>query len=596
LVATWLAETLARLRLLRTAGWGLLSAILVVFALLALLPAASAIAIGVLVGRLVRLTSVSTELAPMVPAVIALAALVLLGHLAELADDALRFAAVRRIDGHVRWEARQAALAPAGIEHLEDAKVRNDLASAVDGWLGHTPGNGAVGQLWLIFRVIGALAAAAILAQHSWVLAALLLAAMVVLRGMLRSQWIGLMGAAVAERENMRRAEYWADIAAGPEAAKEVRVFGFGPWAVERQQRQGLATLRQVQGQLRKVMWRQPWVFALTAAGGLASLLVPVVQALRGQVDGGQLAAYLRASMTLLGLGTMGFEAYAIHYSRASMAALERLRERPTARSRGQAVPETAAPQAIRFEQVGFAYPGVDRQVLSGLDLEVRPGEVLAVVGANGAGKTTLIKLLAGLYQPNRGRVLAGGVDLSTVDLDAWRTRLTVVFQDFIHYELPARDNIGLGAVDRMADEPALAAAVEQAGAAELMAELPKGWDTVLSRAYPGGTDLSGGQWQRVAVARALFGVRAGSQVLVLDEPTAHLDARAKLAVFDSIVEAVSGVSVILISHRFSTVRRADRIVVLDGGRVRENGSHEELIDLGGDYATMFALQAERFR
>jgi ATP-binding cassette subfamily B protein len=221
---------------------------------------------------------------------------------------------------------------------------------------------------------------------------------------------------------------------------------------------------------------------------------------------------------------------------------------------------------------------------------------VLAVVGANGAGKTTLIKLLAGLYQPNQGRILAGADDLSTMDLDAWRSRLTVVFQDFIHYELPARDNIGLGAVDRMGDEQALAAAVEQAGAADLMAGLPQGWDTVLSRAYPGGTDLSGGQWQRVAVARSLFGVRAGSQVLVLDEPTAHLDARAELAVFDSIVEAVSGVSVILISHRFSTVRRADRIVVLDGGRVRENGSHAELIDLGGDYASMFALQAERFR
>lgn len=583
-----------RLRLLAAAGWPTLAGLLLVFTTLAVLPAASAIAVGFLVGRLVTLASThGASVMDAVPAVIAVGGLILLGHFAEQADELLRFAAQRRIDGHVREQARRAALAPAGIAHLEDSSVQNDLASAVDGWMGQTPGNGAVGQLWLVFRFLSALAAAAVLARYSIVLALALLIAMIVLRSMLRRQWLGLMGAAVAERENMRRAGYWANIAAGPEAAKEVRVFGFGSWAITRQQEQALATLRQVRGHLHGVLRRQPLVFALTAAACLASLLVPVVQALRGQADAGQLAAYLRASAGVLALGAMGSEAYAIQFSKPSLEAIERLRPEPI--RTGTNEPPERVP-AIRFDGVGFRYPGTDRAILSGFDLDIAPGEVVAVVGANGAGKTTLIKLLAGLYRPDTGRVTVDGVDLASMDLDRWRSTLTVVFQDFIHYELSARDNIGMGAVARIADDAAMADAITRSGAATLIEELPAGPDTILSRAYPGGTDLSGGQWQRIAVARALFAVRAGCRVLVLDEPTAHLDARAELAVFDAISAAVQGVSVILISHRFATVRKADRIVVIDDGRVLESGSHDELMRANGHYAGMFTQQAARFQ
>ena len=588
--------TKAWLRLLSAAGWPVSCGLVLVFTTLAALPAANAIAVGVLVGRLVGLAAThGASVAQAVPAVIAVGGLVLLGHVAEQADDLLRFAAQRRIDGHVRERARRAALTPAGIEHLEDSAVQNDLAAAVDGWMGQTPGNGAVGRLWLVFRFLGAFGAAAVLARYSVVLALTLLVAMVVLRSMLRRQWLGLMGAAVAERENMRRADYWANVAAGPEAAKEVRVFGFGPWAVRRQQEQALATLRQVRGHLHGILRRQPLVFALTAAACLASLLVPVAQALRGEVSAGQLAAYLRASAGVLALGAMGSEAYAIHFSRPSLDAIERLRALPTPRT-GVVRPNTGRPPVIRFDGVGFRYPGTDRPVLSGFDLTVRAGEVLAVVGANGAGKTTLIKLLAGLYQPDAGRVTAGGVDIASLDPAAWRSTLAVVFQDFVHYELSARENIGLGAVARLGDDTAIADAVARAGASTLLRELPAGLETILSRAYPGGTDLSGGQWQRIALARALFAVRAGSAVLVLDEPTAHLDARAELAVFDAIGAAVADVTVILISHRFATVRKADRIVVLDDGRVLESGSHDELMRVNGRYADMFTRQAARFR
>jgi ATP-binding cassette subfamily B protein len=248
---------------------------------------------------------------------------------------------------------------------------------------------------------------------------------------------------------------------------------------------------------------------------------------------------------------------------------------------RADAKPE----REIRLRDVTFAYPG-GAPVLEHFELTIPAGSSLAIVGLNGAGKTTIAKLLCRLYDPQSGAIEIDGVDLREFDLASWRSRVAAVFQDFIRLELPLRENVApAGAPDGI-----VRAALESAGATKLAS-----LDTILARGYDGGTDLSGGQWQRVALARALAAVSMGAGVVLLDEPTAQLDVRGEAEIFDRLLTATRHCTTILISHRFSTVRHADRICVLEHGRVIELGTHDELIALGGRYRTMFELQAQRF-
>jgi ATP-binding cassette, subfamily B, bacterial len=251
--------------------------------------------------------------------------------------------------------------------------------------------------------------------------------------------------------------------------------------------------------------------------------------------------------------------------------------------------------KAIRFEDVRFRYATGEPLILDGLDLELEAGRSTAIVGLNGAGKTTLVKLLTRLYDPDSGRITVDGADLRDIDPRAWHHRIAVIFQDFVRYELPAAANITLGAAHVPPDPAALARAVDRAGAREIIDALPAGERTVLSRRYQGGRDLSGGEWQRIALARALYAVEAGAKILVMDEPTAHLDVRAEVAFYDNFLTLTEGLTTVVISHRFSSVRRADRIVVLEDGRVAEQGAHDALIAASGRYAELFHLQAKRF-
>jgi ATP-binding cassette subfamily B protein len=215
-------------------------------------------------------------------------------------------------------------------------------------------------------------------------------------------------------------------------------------------------------------------------------------------------------------------------------------------------------------------------------------------VGLNGAGKTTLTKLLAGLYQPDRGGVTVDGVDLCELDIESWRRRLAVIFQDFIHYELSVAANVGYGRIDRFQSGAPADTAARRAGAHSVVERLPEGWETMLSVRF-GGVELSGGEWQRIALARTFYAVEGGAGVLVLDEPTAHLDVRAEADLFARFLELTAGLTTILITHRLASVRHADRIVLIGDGRIVEDGSHAELIAAGGAYAEMFRMQAERF-
>jgi ATP-binding cassette subfamily B protein len=398
-----------------------------------------------------------------------------------------------------------------------------------------------------------------------------------------------------------RAAAYWSEILSTPQGAKEVRLFGFRAWALERFHAHGSRPVEELSRVLLGAHRLHLTVFALNGLAAAVPFALLAQQAVAGDVDAVELTAALGGVVAVARvLSAMGFEAFSIEAAVPQLAAVEHLQAfHDEERARGVPVPAdevAGGVPTITFERVSFAYPGHDTPVLHDLDLVLAPGESVALVGENGAGKTTMLKLLAGFYQPTAGRILVDGHDLRDLDARAWRRRLAVIFQDFTRFELSAFENVALADPDHPEARAHAEAAARAAGADAMVAGLPHGWDTVLSRAFTGGADLSGGQWQRIALARALYSARLGGQVLILDEPTASLDVRAEVALFDQLLAHAAGTTAIVVSHRFSTVRRADRIVVLADGHVVEDGSHAALMAEGGRYARLFTMQAQRFR
>jgi ATP-binding cassette subfamily B protein len=320
--------------------------------------------------------------------------------------------------------------------------------------------------------------------------------------------------------------------------------------------------------------------------------------AAHGSLTIGELAYVLQGIALIGNLGSFNDQSdYQTEWGVRSFVGLEALERRvaeEASTAAGVASASGVPRDEIRFDGIVFGYD--DRPVLRSLDLAIEAGKSLAIVGLNGAGKTTLVKLLVRLYEPQGGRILVDGRPLADYPVQAWRRRVAAIFQDFVHYELAVRDNVGFGAVELLHDDAKIRSALERAGALALVEGLPHGLETTLSRAYDDGAELSGGEWQRVAIARALMAVEGGARVLVLDEPTANLDVRAEAAFFDRFLELTRGLTTVLISHRFSTVRRADRIVVLEEGRVVEDGTHDDLLARDGRYAELFHLQAARFQ
>jgi ATP-binding cassette subfamily B protein len=379
-----------------------------------------------------------------------------------------------------------------------------------------------------------------------------------------------------------------------------MRVFGLGEWTAARHREDWLAGMEPTWAELRKLS-RGVWL-----AGGLVLATYALAAGTLGwaadhhEISLRTLATMLPMLPASLLVGSITLADFSLAQMLASVPDLDALSSGLRARARSadpsaRVLPAVGLPRrCVRFEAVSFAYPGRGEPVLADLELELRFGESLGLVGVNGAGKTTVVTLLAGMREPTGGRITVDGVAMSELDPRGWQRQVAVVYQDFARFPFSAAENIGLFA-EGSPDRARLDRAAERAGAAELIAGLPRGWETILSPQYDGGVGLSGGQWQRIALARALYAVEGGARVLVLDEPTAQLDVRAEAEFYDRFLELTSGVTSVVISHRFGSVRRAHRIAVLDGGRIAELGSHDELLAAGGRYAEMFRLQADRF-
>jgi ATP-binding cassette subfamily B protein len=413
----------------------------------------------------------------------------------------------------------------------------------------------------------------------------------------LRQSLLDMVTTFGGEADVMRRAFYFQSLTTTPTAAKETRVFGLGPWTVDRFREHwllGMAATWKHTAAMNRVVLR---VGIVVLAINVLICWLAAEAALDGDLSLAALAIILTSLVVVPFSGSIHYDDVMIEWMTASLPHFDQIDERlaePDAMPRPR--PDPSMPtKDIVFDHVAFTYPGRDAAVYEDLDVVLRAGRSTAIVGANGAGKTTLVKLLAALHDPGGGRILVDGVPLAQLDASAWQRHVAIVFQDFARFPLTARENIALGSIEHEDDIDGITQAARDAGVLRIVEELPEGMDTVLSRSYADGTDLSGGQWQRIALARALFAARHGATVLVLDEPTSQMDIRAEAAFYERFLEITRGLTTVVISHRFATVRLADHIVVVEGGRVVEQGSHDTLMDHDGTYARMFRLQAARF-
>jgi ATP-binding cassette subfamily B protein len=561
---------------------GLAAAWWTVLLLRGILPAAFAIAMGVLVGAVQHSHPLAGPLA------FAGAIFVLLQVLSPI-HQALSANLGDRTAAWLYDRLTEACVRPPGIGHLEDPTLTSDLTVARDFDLGMTGPPLSISMDFIasgLVEITGGVASAVILARYAWWAPLLLAGAWLATHWLLRESAIWHDRQTEEVRAAQRDADYAYRLAVDPPASKELRLFGLAGWTIDRfiARRTRLHELQYAATRMRErpVLWS---LLLVTSANVLVFWLLASAAA-HGRISLGEAVVYVQSAVGVSMIAFGGLS-WSLDGSAAPVAAVLRLEPamRPTGALRSGNRRAPAAAPEIRLCDVSFSYPG-GAPVLQHFDLTIPAGSSLAIVGQNGAGKTTIAKLLCRLYDPQSGAITIDGADLRELDLASWRARVTAVFQDFLRLELPLRDNVApAGAPDEV-----VRAALESAGAANLAS-----LDTVLARGYTGGTDLSGGQWQRIALARALASVTLGAGVVLLDEPTAQLDVRGEAEIFDRLLAATRQCTTILISHRFSTVRHADRICVLEHGRVIELGSHEQLMALGGRYRTMFDLQAQRF-
>jgi ATP-binding cassette subfamily B protein len=572
------------------ADTGLAAAWWVVLLLRGILPAAFAIAMGVLVGAVQRGRPLAGPLA-FVGTIFILLQVLSPIHQAVGSNLGDRTAA---------WlydRLTEACVHPPGMGHLEDPRLTSDLTVARDFDRGMTGPPLSIAMDFIasgMVEMIGGVASAVILARYAWWAPVLLAGAWLATHWLLRESAIWRDRNTDEVRGAQRDADYAYRLAVDPPASKELRLFGLAGWTIDRfiARRTRLHELQYAATRLRE----RPviWSMLLVVSANVVVFWLLASATAQGHISLGEAVVYVQSAVGVSMIAFGGFS-WAIDGAAAPVAAVLRLEPAMSlagALRSGDRPADRTPAREIRLRDVTFAYPAASTPpstgapVLEHFDLTIPAGSSLAIVGQNGAGKTTIAKLLCRLYDPQSGAIEIDGVDLREFDLASWRSRVTAVFQDFLRLELPLRQNVApAGAPDEV-----VRAALESAGATNLAA-----LDTVLARGYDDGTDLSGGQWQRVALARAIAAVTLGAGVVLLDEPTAQLDVRGEAEIFTRLLAATRHCTTILISHRFSTVRHADRICVLEHGRVIELGTHDELMALAGRYRTMFDLQAQRF-
>jgi ATP-binding cassette subfamily B protein len=510
-------------------------------------------------------------------------------------EDALSASASARVDALMQDRLVTAVCAPAGIEHLEDERVLDRLASARGELLDSQPAGAPMALISDFGDDLTGVLACIALATFRWWIGIGLLAVWLAVRRPLKTLIRSRVAMARQAGVPLRRSWYLLTLAWKPPAAKELRVFGLADWVAARHREHWLEGIGPSWREARRLNAR------VWAAGALVLVAYAIAAAELGwaadhhEVSLRTLVTMLPMLPATLSVGSITIADVSLEQMLSSLPDLDSL---ASGLGGGRRLREGGSPAAglprerVSFERVSFAYPG-GSPVLRELDLDLAIGESLGLVGINGAGKSTLVSLLARMREPTAGRITVDGTPLTQLDARAWQRQVAVVYQDFTRFPFSAAENVALA--DGLPDEAALRRAAQRAGALELIERLPEGWQTQLAPQYTRGVDLSGGQWQRVALARALYAVERGARVLVLDEPTAQLDIRGEAAFYDTFLELTAGVTSIVISHRFASVRRAHRIAVLDGGVITELGSHAELLAAGGTYAAMFTAQASRF-
>jgi ATP-binding cassette subfamily B protein len=393
-----------------------------------------------------------------------------------------------------------------------------------------------------------------------------------------------------------RQMDYLRQVGGSKEAAKELKLFNLSSYLTERFTALSLGIYKENVALNRRRLFWGGLLAILGQIGYYGAYALSIYRTVQGRYSIGDLTLIMTAIMQSMSNIQQAFSTASGVADQAlfltDLIAFFEMKPRVESKTDGLLAPRPIV-RGFEFRNVSFAYPGTERPVLSNFNFSLRPGQRVALIGENGQGKTTIVKLITRLYDPTEGQILLDGVDLREYDLDDLHSEIGVIFQDFMRYEMTARENIAVGRIETPHTPDEIEHAAEKSLAAGVIAKLMGGYDQMLGRRFDGGVDLSGGEWQKLALARAYL---RDSQLLILDEPTAALDARSELEVFERFAELTQGKMALLISHRFSTVRMADRIVVLEGGRLVEEGGHSQLVALGGRYAAMFEMQAASYR